>query len=187
MINLSALSLISHLRAGIADKRINQKTAEFNPSCTSQILGHTSSNMHVRSRKTPLGCSSPTCNWPLGAAVRSAEMSGCFQKWKSVRTVPVFSLVVSLPSNLAPLKSSTSRLGLNIWKVFRICRALLTLGDARLVSGNTGHTSPPWKTPMVHLTSEEWERVYLMRCQDRRDTERCWFSRKVYVNTLSQE
>ncbi len=72
---------------------------------------------------------SPTFNWPAGAALQSAEMSGRVQRWKSARTLPVFSLVVSLPLNLAPLKSSTSRLGLNIWKMFRICRALCALSE----------------------------------------------------------
>lgn len=99
---------------------------------------------HIRTcmwRKTAL-CSALTFEWPAGAAVHSrSRLPGCFQRWKSVRTSPDFSLVVSLPCNLAPLKSSTSRLGLNIWKMFRICRALLPLGATRLVSGNTGHPS----------------------------------------------
>lgn len=35
---LASSCLISVLRAGIAEKRINQKAAEFNPSCTGHIL-----------------------------------------------------------------------------------------------------------------------------------------------------
>lgn len=35
--------------------------------------------MYVTAAKSPL-CSSPTCTWPLGAAVWSAEMSGCFSE-----------------------------------------------------------------------------------------------------------
>lgn len=51
LINLTASSLISQLRAGIADKRINQKTAEFNPSRSSQMSDkHPHTHVKVRGK-----------------------------------------------------------------------------------------------------------------------------------------
>lgn len=102
---------------------------------------------------------SPTFNWLLGAALRSAGTSGSPERWKCVN-VARFSFDVSLPFNLAPLKRSSSRLGLNIWRMFRICRALLTLGATRLMSGNTGH---PAKDTYGLLSEGEINDDILMR------------------------
>lgn len=99
-------------------------------------------------------CSSPTFRWPVKYAEQSQDAEDAPQEWKAAQTSPASSLLLTAsPSTSPPLQPSkrrTSRMGLNIWKETRICRAPAALGDTRLLSEITGDPFAPLKNTAGH-------------------------------------
>ena len=99
--------------------------------------------------------------------------------------LPACSLVVSLPLNLAPLKSCTSRLGLNIWKMFRICRALLAARShsTRVGKHRTPSCAPPAKKKKKKKKKDTYSDLSVFNeILERQATGGCWFSTKVCIS-----
>lgn len=99
-------------------------------------------------------CSSPTFRWPVKYAEQSQDAEDAPQEWKAAQTSPASSLLLTAsPSTSPPLQPSkrrTSRMGLNISKETRICRAPAALGDTRLLSEITGDPFAPPKNTAGH-------------------------------------